>query len=396
MTREWSNWSGSLSFTPGRIEAPENEDALADLVRRAVRDGAAVRVVGSGHSSSPLVQTRDVLVTLTNLRHIETPRQDPREVTIGGGITLDQAGKTFLARGLAFANLGDIDKQTVAGAFATGTHGTGATLPPLATHLVGGRLVTGTGDLVEVGSEDDPELVRALRAALGVLGIFASMRLRLVPVFRLRKRQWCSRAEDCLREFDDLARNHRHVDFYWYPRSDEVKIRTMDLADDSPAELPFARLLDEEVGWSNEVIPNNRELRFEEMEYSVPAERGLACFEEVRERVKAHWRQIVGWRVLYRTVAADDTLLSTAYGRPTATISLHQNNTLPFWGFFRDIEPILRACGGRPHWGKLHTLRADDLRPLYPEWERFLAIRRSCDPEGVFLTPYLRDLLGVD
>jgi FAD/FMN-containing dehydrogenase len=169
----------------------------------------------------------------------------------------------------------------------------------------------------------------------------------------------------------------------------------MDPVDVSAAELPFARLLAEEIGWSHEVIPNARELRFEEMEYALPAAQGLACFREVRRRVKDHWRQSVGWRVLYRAVAADDAYLSLAHGRSTVTISLHQNATLPFREYFSDIEPIFRAHGGRPHWGKKHTLRAVALRPLYPGWDRFLEIRQRMDPGGVFLNPYLRELLGV-
>jgi FAD/FMN-containing dehydrogenase len=395
VSREWSNWSGSLRFAPNQTRAPEDEEQLAHLVRRAAQAGASVRVVGSGHSSSSLVATSDILVSLEHLRTIRGRDGEPGEVTIGGGVTLDQAGKALLERGLACANLGDIDSQTVAGAIGTGTHGTGLGLPTIAAHLVGGHLVTGTGDIVGFGIEDDPERVRALRVSLGVLGIVTALRLRLVPAFRLRKRQWCARTDDCVLHFAALATAHRHVDFYWYPRSDEVKIRTMDPADDAPADVPFARLLGEEIGWSNEVIPNTRQLRFEEMEYALPLERGLACFAEVRDRTIARWRHLAGWRVLYRTVAPDDTYLSMASGRPTATISLHQNNTLPFWPFFRDIEPIFRAHEGRPHWGKQHTLRAPELRPLYPMWDRFLDARQHVDPAGVFLTPYLRTLLGV-
>jgi FAD/FMN-containing dehydrogenase len=113
----------------------------------------------------------------------------------------------------------------------------------------------------------------------------------------------------------------------------------------------------------------------------------------VRERVKKKWRRIVGWRVLYRTIAADDAYLSSFYKRESVTISLHQNAGLPFWEYFTDIEPIFRAYGGRPHWGKKHTLKAHDLRPLFPEWDRFLEIRRMLDPEGVFLNSYLREVL---
>lgn len=395
MPQEWSNWSGSLRFAPGRIVEPATEDALALWIRQAGDAGQTVRVVGAGHSSSRLAETRDFLVSMANFRGTEAVDLTACEATIGAGVTLNEAGKTLAKLGMAFANLGDVDFQTVAGAIATGTHGTGVRLPNLATHLVGGRLLTGTGDTVSFAVDEDSQLVRALRVSLGAIGIVTALGLRLTPAYRLRKRAWCAHVEDCLLSFEELASAHRHVDFYWYPRSDDVKIRTMDPVDVSPAELPFARLLAEEIGWSHEVIPNDRELRFEEMEYALPTAQGLACFREVRKRIKARWRQSVGWRVLYRTVAADDAYLSPAHGRPTVTISLHQNATLPFWEYFSDIEPIFRAHGGRPHWGKKHSLHAAELQPLYPAWDHFLEVRQRMDPTGVFLNPYLRELLGV-
>ncbi|HZD44138.1 MAG TPA: D-arabinono-1,4-lactone oxidase, partial [Methanomicrobiales archaeon] len=147
------------------------------------------------------------------------------------------------------------------------------------------------------------------------------------------------------------------------------------------------------IGWANEVIPKKRALKFDEMEYEMPAEVGPECFLEVRKRIKEKHRKYVGWRVLYRTVAEDDAYLSMSYGRPTVAISLHQNAGLPYWNYFTDIETIFRRYGGRPHWGKKHTLTAHDLEPLYPLWDRFRNVRRRMDPDGVFMSPFLRGLL---
>ncbi len=95
------------------------------------------------------------------------------------------------------------------------------------------------------------------------------------------------------------------------------------------------------------------------------------------------------------TVAADDAFLSNAYGRRTVTLSIHQDGALPYREFFQDVEPIFWSYGGRPHWGKIHTLGAAQLRDLYPEWERFLAIREQLDPTGCFLNLHLRDVFGI-
>jgi FAD/FMN-containing dehydrogenase len=391
----WSNWSGSLEVSPGWFERPRDEEDLARIVGRAAERGDTVRVVGSGHSSSPLVDTTGVMVSLEHFREVHPYDPERCEAIVGGGVTLNDAGAALKDLGMGFMNLGDIDSQTVAGAFSTGTHGTGVHLPILAHQLIGGRVITGAGEIVEFGIEQDPELVQAMRVSLGALGILTSLRLRLVPAYRVRKREWCTRIDDCLERFDDLSAQSRQVDFYWYPRSDEAKIRTTDLEELPPPDVPSARLVADETGWSNETIPNARELRFEEMEYALPAEAGMACFQEVRQRVLERWRHLVGWRVLYRTIAADDADLSIAHGRRSVTISLHQNATLPYQEYFADIEPIFRAHGGRPHWGKKHGLLAPELRPLYPKWDDFQDLRKQMDPADVFLSPYLRELLSV-
>lgn len=389
----WSNWSGSLQFTPNTLEKPEDEDALVRIVTGAAEQGRRVRVVGAGHSSSPLVETCDVLVSLERLQGVVSHDLHRHEATIRAGMTLHDAGKTFLELGLATHNTGDVDVQTVVGAIGTGTHGTGKTLKNLSTMLVGGRLVTAHGEIVDYSIEEQPKFFRAARVALGTLGIFTELRLCLLPAFKLRRREWCTNTENCLAHLDELVEQNRNFDFYWYPRSDEVKLRTLNLLDDEPRDISYATCVEERQGWSAEVLPRKRTLKFDEMEYAVPAEAGPECFEEIRQRVKQKYRKEVAWRILYRTVAPDDTYLSPAYGRETVTISLHHNAGLPFEAYFNDIEPIFRAYEGRPHWGKKHNLKAEDLRPLYPMWEQFAEMRHQLDPQGIFLTPYLRDLL---
>jgi FAD/FMN-containing dehydrogenase len=298
--------------------------------------------------------------------------------------------------GLAVPNTGDVDVQTIGGAIATGTHGSGRRLGNLATMLVGGRLVDGRGEVVDFSIEDDPALVRAARVSLGAFGVLTRLRLALLPAFELRRREWCTSVDTCMEHLEGLLERHRGVDFYWYPRSDEVKVRIADRPEAGDAAgPPGARLVSDECGPIGEVLPRTRELRFEEMEYALPAEAGPACFLAVRRRVKERHRKDVAWRTLYRAVAPDDAYLSPAHCRPTVTISLHHNAGLPYEQYFDDLEPIFREHGGRPHWGKKHNLTAADLRPLYPCWEDFLRLRARHDPRGIFLSPALRDLLGV-
>lgn len=337
---KWSNWSGSLKFTPGEMLTPMDEEALVDIVHRAASEKHTVRVSGAGHSSSPLV-------------------------------------------------------QTVAGAIGTGTHGTGERLQNLSGMPIGGRMVSGKGELVDFSIDENPDFLQSARVALGTLGIFTALRLRVQPAFKLHRREWCTNVDGCINNLHYLIGKNRNFDFYWYPRSDEIKLRTMNEPEDDIGELDFAKCVQDTTDWSAIVLPKTRMLKFDEMEYSLPAEAGPECFLEVRRRIKDKHRKHVGWRLLYRTVAKDDVYLSSAYGRETVTISLHHNAGLPFWDYFKDVEPIFRAYDGRPHWGKKHTLDASDLRKLYPMWEKFLTVRQSMDPEGVFLSPYMHELLGV-
>jgi FAD/FMN-containing dehydrogenase len=394
MPNEWSNWSGSLRFTPATMATPADEKELQDLVRKAGSEGKTVRVAGAGHSSTPLVLSPDILVFMERFKGVVN--QDGDTITIRSGMMLKEANQAFLKHGLALENLGDVDLQALAGAIGTGTHGTGKRLRILSNHLVGGRLVNGKGEVVEFSLENDRDFTLAARVAMGSIGIFTELRLRLVPAFKLHRREWCTHIDDCMANLDRLAESNRNFDFYWYPRSDEAKLRTLNPPGEGPEDIPYAWCQKEKTGWSGDVIPRDRDNKFDEIEFWLPAENGPACFEEVRQRIKEVHRKEVGWRVLYRTVAGDEAFLSGAHGRDTATVSMHHNASLPHEQFFRDIEPILLKHGGRPHWGKKHFLTAEDLRPLYPKWDLFQEIRRSMDPGGVFLNPHLRAIFGEE
>lgn len=394
---EWTNWSGNLRFTPDRIAHPESEEDLQALVRRCRDDGRQLRVVGRGHSWTPVVETDDVLVSLDRLTGLVDTDRAATTATIRGGATLEEINPELHKRRLAFPNLGDVSMQTVAGAFATGTHGTGTAFENLAGTLIGGRMVTGTGEVREFGPADT-SVLRAARVSLGALGILTELELDLIPTYKLERREYCTRFADAWDHVDDLIADNRNFDFYWYPRSDEVKLRLLNPpgggTDDGA--LEYATLVEKDTDWWHQAIPAHNDIgrEFEEMEYAVPRDRWRECFLAVRERVRSEWRADVGWRLLVRTVADDDTYLSADHGRETVTIGVLQNAQLEFWDYFRDLESIFREYEGRPHWGKRHTLREPTLRELYPDWDRFQSIRRETDPDGVFATEYMTELLG--
>jgi FAD/FMN-containing dehydrogenase len=299
--------------------------------------------------------------------------------------------------GLAMENIGDVAYQSIAGAVGTGTHGTGVRLGNLATQLVGARLVTGEGEVVDCDTQRRADLLPAVRVSLGALGVLTQVRLRTTVAQRLHRQAWCTHLDQVLAHLDELVESNTRFDFYWYPRSDLAQIRTINEAGREPElTVPVHHRHDDQWGPAHEVLPKPQTLRYEEMEYLVPAQAGPDCLREVRTRIRQRHRHYVGWRVLYRTIAADEAYLSPCYGRPTVSIALLQNATLPYQEYFSDLEAVFRAFDGRPHWGKRHGLSGRQLAELYPRWEEFQRLRRECDPHGRFLNPYLRHVLGED
>ncbi len=393
MSESWSNWSGSVTCQPSDIATPEDEAAVVELVRRAADAGQHVRVAGSGHSFLPLCATGDVLVSLDALAGIESVDCDQCEATILAGTKLHALGEALWQHGLALVNQGDIDRQSLAGAISTGTHGTGRSLNSLSTQVVGLRIVTGKGELLDVSLDSDPDTMAAARVSLGALGVTTAVRMRLMPAYRLHERLWQEPIAECLGRLDERIAATRHFEFFWYSATDLAHAKALDPTDREPEEMadtPGGR-----IDRSYRVFPTSRENRFNEMEYSVPAEQGRECFAAIRDLMRTRHAQ-VAWPVEYRTLAADSIDLSTAQGRETVAISIHQAADLDHRSFFADAEAIFRTHGGRPHWAKMHSLSAAELAPLYPQWGHFQAIRRKLDPHGIFMNDHLKQLFEAE
>ena len=156
-------------------------------------------------------------------------------------------------------------------------------------------------------------------------------------------------------------------------------------------ELPHAITFSDR---SDRIFCSPRETPFYEMEYAIPAEHGMHALREVRHQIETHdWG--IRFPVEVRVTAADDVALSTATGRPTVYIAVHEWDDRPYLEYFREVEAIMRELDGRPHWGKLHNRTAEQLAPLYPKWDQFQAVRRSFDPTGMFSNDYLDRVLGA-
>ena len=432
---KWSNWSGGVKATPDVIWRPRDEAELAGLIKTC---RGPIRPAGSGHSFTRLCESAGAMVSLENMNGLISADPAKGEAELWAGTPVYAAGPLLHPHGLALANQGDIDRQTLGGAIGTGTHGTGLTLGSLSTMVAGMTLVTGAGDILNLDINNDPELAEAARLSFGSMGVITRFRLKLVPSFALTESSYVADADTVLGQLEEMAAKHSHFEFFWFPYADRVVVKTLDIAEgvrpdrvlDIPAMkargervsrdeklfamicrsvrfLPwtsawFHKLLTNQmaegeakpgrVRWSWETFPSARTTRFNEMEYAVPRPQAGAAIRALVDRIRRD-RIPTAFPIEFRYVKGDDLWLSPFYGRDSATLSVHQHASMNQWGLFRAAEEVCRGFDGRPHWGKQHTLTAKDFATIYPKWEAFQTARRRADPEGKFLSPYMRSLL---
>jgi len=415
----WSNWSGSVTAN-GQVARPQSEDELAALVRGATK----LRITGAGHSFMPLCESDELIVSLDAMAGTIRIAADRRTARIPAGWSVRRLTAALWEEGLALANQGDVNPQSLAGAMATGTHGTGVELGSLSTFARGFRLIGADGEAHWCDADTNPDLYQAQRLSLGLFGVATEIEVAVVPAFHLAERIEKRRREEIYESYDELARRHRHIEFWLFPHSDHVILKTLDPCDpcDPPptttdmeeatfrrilgisARLPFLtpalqRLMmksgisGRRRGPAHSIFPSDRTIRFEEMEYEMPRSAGLETLAEVVGWIRKK-RLPVTFPFEYRTVAADDIWMSPMNAGPVAAISMHQYAKMPWAALFADAEAIFRAAGGRPHWAKRHTLSRADVDALYPMAGRYRAVRRAADPQGKFLNPHLEALFA--
>jgi FAD/FMN-containing dehydrogenase len=383
----WRNWSGRQRAKPAAVHFARSETDVAALLREADRRGDTVRAAGAGHSHAPLVPTSGIVVDTSGLAGVISTDRDRRRAWVWSGTRIHALGRPLHDAGLALANQGDIDRQAIAGATATGTHGTGRTLGNLSTAVVGAQVALASGDIVSCDASRESALFAVVRQGLGAAGVVTRLELALRDAYRLQERSWSEPFDAILERTDPLSRESRHFEFFWYPHTDLAQAKAIDETQ-NPARYPLAPE-GSRCAWSYEVLPNDRPHLHTEMEYSVAADDGPACLREIRALIRRDFPEL-RWPVEYRTLAADDVWLSTAYGRPTVTISVHQGIEEDEAPYFRACEAIFRTFAGRPHWGKVNYLARAELAAIHPRWDDWWAARDRFDPKGTMLNDYLR------
>lgn len=429
----WRNWGRSVSAHPAHVARPASTAEVSAVVRTAGERRLTVKPVGAGHSFSPIAATSGVQLDLAALSGLVAVDAATGRVRLRAGTRLWEVPALLAPHGLALENLGDIDRQTVAGATSTGTHGTGLGFRGLAAQLTGATLVTADGSVLEVDGARNAELLPAVRLGLGALGVLVEVEVQCVPAFLLRAEEHPEPLDRVMGGWKAFAASADHAELYWWPHTDTVMTkRNTRLSADTPHRPPGRiaaaieeRLLENEAlravvalgsaipaltpplsrlatrvygdrtytAPSHEVFTSPRTVRFRECEYGVPLAAVPAAMRELRALIDRR-----GWRISFpvevRAAAQDDSWLSTAYGRDTGYIAVHR-----YWRddpreFLRETDALLRSFDGRPHWGKWHHLDADGMRARYPRFDDFLAVRDRLDPDRRFANGYLREVLG--
>ena len=413
---------------------PASAAEVADAVVVARGHGLRVKMIGSLHSFTDIAMTDGMLLRPDELVGIQAVDRDAMTVTALAGTPLHVLNERLATLGLALHNMGDVDRQTVAGAIATGTHGTGGRWASLSAQVAGLEVVTATGSLVGArpdGTAEEAELHHAARVGLGALGVVTAVTFHVEPAFTLEAVEQPMRWSEVVDRFDELATGNHHFEAYWFPHTDRMLTkqdnRTLDdatplsrvraylddellsntvfgalnrVGDLAPRTIPGINRLSSRAlsartyaDASHRVFTSPRRVVFREMEYAVPRAVGMQALAEVRELVERS-----GWRISFpveiRHAPADDIWLSTAHERDSVYLAFHVNARTDHTAYFTAVEKVLVGYGGRPHWGKLHTRTAADLAESYPCFEQFRRLRDRVDPERVFGNRYLERVLG--
>ena len=406
--KPWSNWGGNQTATPAYTVRPRNDQEALEAVRFAINEGLPVRAVGAGHSFTPLVQTGGVLMDLSAITGVTGTDTAKKRARAKGGTAISAFGDALWERGLGLSNQGDIDKQSISGAIATGTHGSGIDLGCFSSSLRWVRLINGHGEIVEIG-EDQLRELRAAQVALGTLGIFLEVELEVVDRYHLQEQITYPTWDQTLATWDQDIANNRHYSFLWCHGEESAGLyelptpagelmanrsytkRYNPVSVEEPSGISLAE--GSRRDRSYRIYPGGFMIPFHELEYYVPAERGREAVEAVQDLMRTvHPDQM--YPIEVRWVKQDDGYISPFYKRDTTVISVSGAPGTNYWPYLRDVDAVLQQFDARAHWGKIHFMTRERLEVLYPELDTFLDVRRSFDPNGVFLNDHTRALLG--
>ncbi len=411
MSHTARNWAGNTAYRATRLVAPASLDELAGIVTSSPR----VRVLGSRHSFNDIADTDGVHVSLAQLPGDPELDTDRGVVRVPGGIRYGDLAPWLHARGRALSNLASLPHISVAGAVATGTHGSGERIGSLATQVAALELLTADGHIRRL-ARGDADFDGAV-VGLGALGVVTALELDIQPTYDIAQTVFeHARWDAVLEGFDALQSGGDSVSLFttWRDadRIDQIWVKTRGTTPDlrafgaTPAAGPRHPLpgispepcttqLGERGPWFDR-LPHFR-LAFTpsagdelQSEYLVPRRDAIGAIKALRAMAPRIAPELLVCEV--RTIAADRLWLSAAYN--TDVVGLHftwRPDVPAVTALLPEIERALPASA-RPHWGKLFTLDGAAVAARYDRWDDFVGLRRRLDPEGRFGNDFLSRL----
>ncbi|WP_394525478.1 D-arabinono-1,4-lactone oxidase [Paenarthrobacter nicotinovorans] len=400
----WQNWGLNQSCEPNKIITPSTAEEAATQVAEALKAGRSVRAAGSGHSVMPIVPTDGVLLDPSRLSGITDIDSSTGRVTMLSGTQLRDLGAPLWEAGLGLGNQGDIDIQTIVGATATGTKGSGVDQTNLSAKITRTDLVTGTGEHVSLDSGDE---LAASKVALGLLGIITQVQVQMVPRYFLRETNRIMHYQELIEGWEELKKKYRHFSFWWMPNE---RAHSLYGFEPVPSDHAYVKLLEEveiddsfdvrhtpegRIGRSYLVYPDTTtDPEFHELEYMLPADRDEEGFLAMRDLMMNH-HQDIDSPVQIRWQKQDDAWLSPQYGRETVSVSVSGVIGTDYEPFLREVNGLLQPMDARPHWGKINYYGQEDFAAVYPKWDDFRRLREKFDPEGLLANDYLKKSFGI-
>lgn len=430
---EFRNWAGTATAQPRALLSPRDESDIVGMVRAAAQAGRRVKVVGAGHSWSDIACTDGDLLQLDGMQRVLRVDRERGEITVQAGIRLHQLISALQRHGLTLPVIGSVTQQSIAGAIATGTHGSAPDLGNLASRVTGLRLVLASGEVLPIDATQNAELLPAVRVHLGALGVISQVTLAVVPAFRLHEELSTLPFAQVIAELPQIVASAPYVKLWWLPHLDDVLLSRC-----WPTEAPggLSRLawwIDEQIvnrhifagvlrwsarqpsripaisrlvgaayfrprhrwGDNTAILPVPMPPRHDETEYALPAEQAAAALLVLRDLIRSRGLYI-NFPAELRFVAADDGWLSPMSGRPTACLGAYIGPDLARErdAYFAAFAEAMQAFAARPHWGKAFDHDQRYLRTVYPDYERFVALRQRLDPQRRFQNDFLRRVLG--
>jgi L-gulonolactone oxidase len=434
-----TNWARTHRCKPRRLHFPHDEEELCDILKQCVAREDTVRFIGGRNSPNDMAMSDSTLIDMSAMQRPPVLCAD-NIVRVSGGTTLEALSRFLKQHGKSLAALGAISRQTVAGAIATATHGTGLRVGNLSSYVTGARIANGLGELLTISAHSQADRLPAIACHLGQLGGLIEVSMRVVEDFDLEVSEALLDVESALDRMDDDLQSD-HLRLHYLPGADKTfQWRATRIAPAAPGKAfsParnhhafsfFEKRCYEAMLYGSMFVPSvipranrwfakrsyplrrvtngpNHDLFTMDClfsqhttEWAVPLPHARKVIEEVialcrRMPYAAHMP------IEIRFAAGDEVWMSPCQGAPRCYIGAVSyrpfGKDLEHRRYFEHLEDLMLAACARPHWAKTFTVASDRLRTIYPYWDQFQHVRAQMDPHGLFDNAYSRRVLGTN